>query len=92
MPEIAELEQVQRIAASAIKSWREFRREARRAKPVRLARGWGSRSCPQASRERSHQGGGGRRFAWDKDTEESEQTTGKREKLKLRSDEVTDRL
>lgn len=61
LPEIVKLEQVQRVAANAIKSCSELGGEVERAKPARLAKrgGWGGGwSCPQASQEHRHQGDG----------------------------------
>ena len=58
LPEIVKLEQVQSVAANAIKSWSESGGEVERAEPARLAKPWGGRSCPRAPQERRHQGGG----------------------------------
>lgn len=46
LPEIGNLEQVQRVAANAIKSWSELGGEVERAKPARLAKPWQGPSCP----------------------------------------------
>lgn len=46
LPEIGKLEQVQRVAANAIKSWSELGGEVERAKPAWLAKPWWGWSHP----------------------------------------------
>lgn len=72
LPEIVKLEQVQRVAANAIKSWSELGGEVERAEPAWLAKPWGGRSCPRASQERTYQGGGKGDFSGTRTAKEAE--------------------
>lgn len=64
LPEIVKLEQVQRVAANAIKSWSELGGEVERAEPARLAKLGGRPELPTSipgaqapGRGRSHLSG-----------------------------------